>query len=119
MVLRDSFFGDRVDDAIADLFDVNDVAETIRGLEKGSWDGVGGGRVEGEIDDMVEGLPRNGGMAARRVYAYVRRSRALRGVVVAGIVVVVVIRLDDRWGRGSRWECQLFHGWEDGRWTGR
>ena len=61
-----------MDDATTDFFDVNNVAKTVEGLMKGSRDGMGRGVVECEIDDMVEGLPRNRGMAAGCVYAYGR-----------------------------------------------
>jgi hypothetical protein len=63
----DDLFGDRVYHAIADLFNVNDVSKTIRGFKKGSRDGVGGGGVESKIDDMVEGMARNGGLSGWRV----------------------------------------------------
>ena len=33
----------------------------IGGVKKGSWDGVHGGRIESEIDDMIEGMMRNVG----------------------------------------------------------
>ena len=42
--------------AVADFFNVDDMSKTIRGFMKGSVDGVGGGCVEGKIDDMVEGM---------------------------------------------------------------
>jgi hypothetical protein len=55
-VFRNGLLGDRVHNAVAYFFDVNDVPKTIGGFEKGSWDGVHGGRIESKIDDMVEGL---------------------------------------------------------------
>ena len=41
---------------VAYIFDVNDMPKTIRGFERGSRDGVRGGRIESKIDHMVEGL---------------------------------------------------------------
>ena len=48
--------------SVAYFFDINDMSKTIGGFEKGSWDGVRGGRIESKIDDMVEGMARNGGV---------------------------------------------------------
>ncbi len=55
--------------SIAYFFNVNDMSKTIRGFEKGSWDGARGGHIESKIDDMVEGMARNGGVPACCVYA--------------------------------------------------
>jgi hypothetical protein len=58
-----------VHNSVAYFFDINDVSKTIAGFEKGSWDGVHGGCIESKIDDMVEGMARNGGMPAWCVQA--------------------------------------------------
>jgi hypothetical protein len=55
-VFCNGLLGDRVHHAVAYFFDVDDVPKTIGGFEKGSRDGVRGGRIESKIDDMVEGL---------------------------------------------------------------
>ncbi len=55
--------------AVACFLDINDVSKTIGGFEKGSWNGVHGGRIESKIDDMVEGVARNGGVPAWCVQA--------------------------------------------------
>ena len=55
-VFHNGFLGDRVHNAVADFFDIDDVTKTIRGFEKGLGDGVHGKRIEGEIDDMIEGV---------------------------------------------------------------
>ena len=43
-------------DAIADFLSIDDMTKTIRGFEKGSGGGVPGRRIEGKIDDMIEGV---------------------------------------------------------------
>jgi hypothetical protein len=58
-----------VHNSVAYFFDINDMSKTIGGFEKGSWDGIRGGRIESEIDDMVEGMARNGGVPAWCVQA--------------------------------------------------
>ena len=48
--------------SVAYFFNINDMLKTIGGFEKGLWDGAHGGRIESKIDDMVEGMTRNGGV---------------------------------------------------------
>ncbi len=55
--------------SVAYFFNVYDMLKTIRGFEKGSWDDVRGGRIESKIDDMIEGMGRNGGVSACCVQA--------------------------------------------------
>ncbi len=55
--------------SVAYFFDIDDMSKTIRGFEKGLWDGVCGGHIESKIDDMVEGMGRNGGVPACCVQA--------------------------------------------------
>ncbi len=49
--------------SVAYFFDINDMSKSVVGFDKGSWDGVRGGRIESKIDDMVEGVARNGGVS--------------------------------------------------------
>ncbi len=55
--------------SVAYFFDINDMSKTIAGFEKGSCDGVRGGRIESKMDDMLKGMTRYGGVPAWCVQA--------------------------------------------------
>ena len=50
-----------MNDAIADLFDIDDVLESDRGDDKVLGDRVTGGFVECQVDYMVDGMHGNAG----------------------------------------------------------
>ena len=50
-----------MNDAIADLFDIDVVLESVRGNDKVLGDRVTGGIVERQVDYMVEGMHGNAG----------------------------------------------------------
>ena len=50
-----------MNDAIADLVDIDVVLESVRGDDKFLGDRVTGGIVERQVDDMVEGMHGNAG----------------------------------------------------------
>ncbi len=50
-----------MNDAIADLFDIYVVLESVRGNNKALGDHVSGGIVERQVDYMVEGMHGNAG----------------------------------------------------------
>jgi hypothetical protein len=50
-----------MNDAIADLFDIDVVLESVRGDTEGLGDRVIGGIVERQVDYMVEGMHGNAG----------------------------------------------------------
>ncbi len=60
-VLGDGLLRDRMNDAIADLFDIDVVLESVRGNDKVFGDRVTGGIVERQVDYMVENMHGNAG----------------------------------------------------------
>jgi hypothetical protein len=60
-VLDDHFFCDRMDDTIADLFNVDIMLKPVCGVIELHGDGVTGQTAEHQVDYMVEGMDGNAG----------------------------------------------------------
>ncbi len=100
-------------DAVADFFDINDMTKTIGGFEKGLEDGVRRRRIEGEIDDMIEGMARNVGGSARGIHSKGRQGGAFGSDVVTGVVVSgIIVGLNKGRGLVAWRDRQLFCWWE-------
>ena len=58
------------------------MTKTIGGFEKGSEDGVLGRRIEGKIDDMIEGMAQNLGGSVWGIHLKWRRGGAFGSDVI-------------------------------------